>query len=47
MARPWVAAPRTWEEIEEGAEDELALEQCTFDRVLERVEAHGDLFDIG
>ena len=41
---PYVAAPRTWEEIEEGAEDELALEQLRFDEVLARVEEHGDLF---
>ena len=41
---PYVAAPRTWEEVEEGAEDELALEQLRFDEVLARVEEHGDLF---
>ncbi len=41
---PYVAAPRTWEEIEEGAEDELALEQLRFDEVLARVEEYGDLF---
>lgn len=42
--RPYVATPRTWEEIEEGAEDDLAVEQCRFDEVLERVAEHGDLF---
>jgi bifunctional non-homologous end joining protein LigD len=42
--RPYVAAPRTWEEVAEGAEDELALEQLRFDEVLERVETRGDLF---
>lgn len=43
--RPSVATPLTWEEVEEGAEDELALEQLTFDRVLERVARLGDVFD--
>ncbi|GAB11366.1 ATP-dependent DNA ligase LigD [Gordonia araii NBRC 100433] len=36
--RPWVAAPRTWSEL---ADDDLR--QLTFDEVLERVEADGDL----
>lgn len=44
--RPWVATPRNWAEIEEGADDELALEQCSFEEVLARVEEHGDLFDL-
>lgn len=40
--RPTVAAPRSWEEIESGAEGgELA--QLTADEVLERVERDGDL----
>jgi bifunctional non-homologous end joining protein LigD len=42
--KPMVATPRTWEEVEAGADDELALEQCRFEEVLERVEEHGDLF---
>jgi len=40
--RPYVAAPRTWEEIEEGAEDGLG--QLEADDVLARVEEHGDIF---
>jgi bifunctional non-homologous end joining protein LigD len=40
--RPYVAAPRTWEEIEEGAEDGLG--QLEADEVLARVEEHGDIF---
>jgi bifunctional non-homologous end joining protein LigD len=40
--RPYVAAPRTWEEIEEGAEEGLG--QLEFDEVLARVEVDGDLF---
>ncbi|MCW2818066.1 MAG: putative ligase-like protein [Marmoricola sp.] len=42
--RPSVAAPRTWAEVEEGAEDPLALEHLRFEEVLERVQDHGDLF---
>lgn len=33
---PTVAAPRTWAEIEDGAEDPLGLEQLRFEEVLER-----------
>lgn len=33
---PYVAAPRTWSEIEEGAADPLGLEQIRFDEVLDR-----------
>lgn len=40
---PWVAAPRTWDEVEEGAEDPESLRQLTTDEVLERLEDHGDL----
>ena len=43
-AAPQVAAPRTWEEVEEGAEDVLALEQLSHTEVLARIEEHGDLF---
>ena len=42
--RPWVATPRTWDEVEAGAGDPFGLEQCLFSEVLERVEEHGDLF---
>ena len=42
--RPTVAAPRTWAEVEEGAEDPLALEHLRFEEVLERVQDLGDLF---
>jgi len=40
--RPYVAAPRTWEEIEEGAEEGLG--QLEMDDVLARVDADGDVF---
>jgi bifunctional non-homologous end joining protein LigD len=40
--RPYVAAPRTWEEIEEGAEDGLG--QLEMDEVLARTKEHGDIF---
>ncbi len=43
---PMVAAPRTWDEVEEGADDPLALEHLRFEEVLERVEDQGDLFDL-
>jgi bifunctional non-homologous end joining protein LigD len=39
---PTVAAPRTWDEVEAGADDG-SLEQLMFDEVLERVERDGDL----
>jgi bifunctional non-homologous end joining protein LigD len=42
--RPMVAAPVTWAEVEEGAEDPLGLEQLSYTEVLHRVEEHGDLF---
>ncbi len=42
--KPWVATPVSWDEVEEGAEDEFALGQFRFEEVLERVEEHGDLF---
>ena len=41
--RPWVATPLSWDEVEEGADDPLALEQFGFDEVLERVADRGDL----
>jgi bifunctional non-homologous end joining protein LigD len=42
--RPYVAAPVSWAEVEEGAEDPLGLEQLRFDEVLDRVADVGDLF---
>lgn len=42
---PTVATPITWEEVEQGAEDPLGLEQFRFEEVLERIQQHGDLFD--
>lgn len=42
---PYVAAPRTWAEVEEGAEDPLGLEQLTLTEVLRRVEDGLDPFD--
>ena len=34
---PTVAAPRTWAEVEEGAEDPFGLEQLRYDEVLDRL----------
>ncbi len=42
--QPFVAAPRTWQEVEAGADDPLALEQLRLEEVLERVRDLGDLF---
>lgn len=42
-ARPTVAAPRTWAEVEAGAEDPFALEQLDLHEVLDRVASQGDL----
>jgi bifunctional non-homologous end joining protein LigD len=40
--RPYVAAPRTWEEVEEGADEGLG--QLEMDDVLARVDEDGDVF---
>lgn len=40
---PWVAAPRTWDEVEAGAQDAGALAQLDVEQVLERLESDGDL----
>jgi bifunctional non-homologous end joining protein LigD len=40
--QPYVAAPRTWAEVEEGAEDGLG--QLRLQDVLDRVERDGDIF---
>ena len=42
--RPLVATPVTWDEVAEGADDPLGLEQFRFDEVLARVTDLGDLF---
>ena len=44
--QPTVAAPRTWGEVEAGADDPLALEHLRFEEVLERVQDQGDLFTV-
>ena len=41
---PYVAAPRTWEEVEQGAGEKSSLRQCDMDEVLARIEEHGDIF---
>jgi bifunctional non-homologous end joining protein LigD len=41
---PFVAAPRTWEEVERGAERPGRLEHLQLDEVLRRVGRDGDLF---
>ncbi|NYI46544.1 bifunctional non-homologous end joining protein LigD [Nocardioides aromaticivorans] len=42
--RPQVATPVTWDEVAEGADDPLGLDQFSMAQVLERVEEYGDLF---
>ena len=42
--RPFVAAPRTWEEVEAGADESGSLVQLTADQVLQRVTTMGDVF---
>jgi bifunctional non-homologous end joining protein LigD len=42
---PTVAAPRSWDEVEAGAEGEEELEQLMFEEVLERLESDGDLLE--
>jgi bifunctional non-homologous end joining protein LigD len=42
--RPFVAAPRTWAEVEAGAEDEFAIDQLLFGEVLDRAASDGDIF---
>jgi bifunctional non-homologous end joining protein LigD len=41
---PFVAAPRTWAEVEQGASEKGALSQCGMEEVLARIEEHGDIF---
>ncbi len=45
--RPTAAAPRTWDEIEQGAGTPDKLRQISFDDVIERLQEHGDLFADG
>ena len=41
---PYVAAPRTWEEVEEGAAEDGTLQQLRMDEVVARAEELGDVF---
>jgi bifunctional non-homologous end joining protein LigD len=41
---PFVAAPRTWAEVERGADKRDALRQLDLDDVLARISAQGDIF---
>jgi bifunctional non-homologous end joining protein LigD len=43
--KPYVATPLSWDEVEAGAEDPVALEQLRFQEVLDRVEDRGDLLE--
>jgi bifunctional non-homologous end joining protein LigD len=40
---PCVASPRTWDEVERGAEDPESLRQVMLDEQLDRLDEHGDL----
>ncbi|MGA9747126.1 MAG: non-homologous end-joining DNA ligase [Nocardioides sp.] len=42
--KPYVAAPRTWDEIEAGADDPEEIEHLLLDQVLARIDAEGDVF---
>ena len=44
VERPLVATPVTWDEVQEGADDPVGLDQFRYDEVLARVVEHGDLF---
>jgi bifunctional non-homologous end joining protein LigD len=44
VERPFVATPVTWDEVEEGAEDPVGLDQFRYDQVLDRIQQYGDLF---
>jgi bifunctional non-homologous end joining protein LigD len=41
---PYVAAPRTWDEVEQGAAEGGTLDQLEMDEVVARVEEMGDIF---
>ncbi|HWJ11191.1 MAG TPA: non-homologous end-joining DNA ligase [Nocardioides sp.] len=45
--RPQVATPVTWDEVAEGADDPLGLDQFSMAEALARVEEWGDLFEAG
>ncbi|MBF4162351.1 non-homologous end-joining DNA ligase [Nocardioides acrostichi] len=42
--KPYVATPRTWQEIEDGADDAVGIDQLRLEEVLERVGDEGDLY---
>jgi bifunctional non-homologous end joining protein LigD len=44
VERPLVATPVTWDEVQEGADDPVGLDQFRYDEVLARVAEYGDLF---
>jgi bifunctional non-homologous end joining protein LigD len=44
VERPLVATPVTWDEVQEGADDPVGLDQFRYDEVLARVAEQGDLF---
>ena len=46
MSCRWSRPRATWDEVEAGAEDPLALEHLRFEEVLERVQDQGDLFTV-
>jgi bifunctional non-homologous end joining protein LigD len=41
---PYVAAPRTWDEVEEGAAEDGTLRQLRMDEVVAGAEELGDVF---
>jgi len=41
---PYVATPRTWEEVEQGAQQRDGIAQCDFEEALDRVSRGGDVF---
>jgi bifunctional non-homologous end joining protein LigD len=41
---PYVAAPRTWAEVEHGADERDGLRQLGMDDVLARIARDGDIF---
>jgi bifunctional non-homologous end joining protein LigD len=44
LGAPYVAAPRTWAEVERGADGSEPLVQVQMDEVLQRIEDAGDVF---
>ncbi|HZJ06485.1 MAG TPA: non-homologous end-joining DNA ligase [Nocardioidaceae bacterium] len=41
---PFVATPRTWDEVDRGAQEQSSLRQCDLDEMLARVDSDGDIF---